>query len=46
MGALVFVCPTTGHEIVTELEIDPATYKGLLANIKCPDAVSSTTCPS
>lgn len=40
MGALFFVCPTTGDEIITGLEIDPATYNELpegLADIKCPE---------
>jgi hypothetical protein len=40
MGVLVFVCPTSGHEVVTGLEIDPASYKGLQkesAEIKCSD---------
>ena len=40
MGALVFVCPTSGHEVSTGLEIDPTTYRSLpkvLAEIKCPD---------
>lgn len=40
MGALVFVCPTSGHEVSTGLEIDPMTYMDLpkvLAEIKCPD---------
>jgi hypothetical protein len=35
MGVLVFVCPTSGHEVV---EIDPASYQGLkheTAEIKC-----------
>jgi hypothetical protein len=38
MGVLVFVCPTSGHEVVTGLEIDPASYQGLkheTAEIKC-----------
>ena len=29
MGTLVFVCPTTGHEVSTNVEIDQANYKGL-----------------
>jgi len=39
MGALVFVCPTSGHEVSTGLEIDPESYRALpegLAEIKCP----------
>ena len=39
MGALVFVCPTSGHEVSTGLEIDPESYGALpevLADIKCP----------
>jgi hypothetical protein len=38
MGVLVFVCPTSGQEVVTGLEIDPASYQGLkheTAEIKC-----------
>ena len=38
MGVLVFVCPTSGHEVVTGLEIDPTSYQGLkneTAEIKC-----------
>ena len=40
MGTLVFVCPTSGREVFTGLEIDPASFQGLskvLAEIKCPD---------
>ena len=40
MGTLVFVCPTSGREVFTGLEIDPASFEGLskvLAEIKCPD---------
>ena len=40
MGVLVFVCPTSGHEVSTGLEIDPESYRDLprvLADIKCPD---------
>ena len=39
MGALIFVCPTSGHEVSTGLEIDPDSYRALpkvLAEIKCP----------
>jgi hypothetical protein len=39
MGALVFVCPTSGHEVSTGLEIDIESYRALpevLADIKCP----------
>ena len=39
MGALVFVCPTSGHEVSTGFEIDPDSYQALpkvLAEIKCP----------
>ena len=38
MGTLVFVCPTSGREVFTGLEIDPASFQGLpkvLAEIKC-----------
>ena len=40
MGTLVFVCPTSGREVFTGLEIDPASFQGIskvLAEIKCPD---------
>ena len=40
MGTLLFVCPTSGREVFTGLEIDPASFQGLskvLAEIKCPD---------
>jgi hypothetical protein len=40
MSALIFVCPTSGREVFTGLEIDQASFKGLpeiLADIKCPD---------
>src|SRR6476661_5862625 len=39
MGALIFVCPTSGHEVSTGLEIDPDSYRALpkvLAEVKCP----------
>ena len=29
MGTLVFVCPTSGREVFTGLEIDPASFQGL-----------------
>jgi hypothetical protein len=29
MGTLVFVCPTTGHEVSTGVEIDRPNYKSL-----------------
>ena len=29
MGILVFVCPTTGHEVSTGVEIDRSNYKRL-----------------
>jgi hypothetical protein len=29
MGTLVFVCPTTGHEVSTGVEIDRSNYKRL-----------------
>jgi hypothetical protein len=38
MGMLVFVCPTSGNEVVTGLEIDPTSYQGLkneTAEIRC-----------
>ena len=30
MGTLVFVCPTTGHEVSTGVEVDRSNYKRLL----------------
>jgi hypothetical protein len=47
MGTLVFVCPTSGREVFTGLEIDPASFQGLpkvLAEIKWRTAVELTTC--
>ena len=29
MGILVFVCPISGREVFTGLEIDPASFQGL-----------------
>jgi hypothetical protein len=29
MGTLIFVCPTTGHEVSTGVEIDRSNYKRL-----------------
>jgi hypothetical protein len=40
MGTLVFVCPTSGREVVTGLEIDVVSFQGLpkvLADIKCSE---------
>jgi 4-hydroxy-3-methylbut-2-en-1-yl diphosphate synthase IspG/GcpE len=39
MGALVFVCPTSGREVSTGVEIDAESYRDLpkvLAEISCP----------
>jgi predicted RNA-binding Zn-ribbon protein involved in translation (DUF1610 family) len=39
MGALVFVCPTSGREVSSGVEIDAESYRGLpkvLAEILCP----------
>ena len=37
MGTLVFVCPATGAEVSTGVEIDRATLKTLeLAKVYCP----------
>jgi hypothetical protein len=44
MGTLVFVCPTSGREVFTGLEIDPASFQGLpkvLAEITCPDCAET-----
>jgi hypothetical protein len=27
MGTLVFVCPTTGHQVSTDVEVDRSSYK-------------------
>ena len=32
MGTLVFVCPTTGHEVSTGVEVDRSNYKRLCEN--------------
>ena len=39
MGALFFVCPTTGREVSTGIEIDPTSYRGL------PTEFTEITCP-
>ena len=39
MGTLVFVCPATGLEVVTGLEMDQSTFADLpsvLPDIRCP----------
>jgi hypothetical protein len=39
MGTLVFVCPTTGFEVFTGLEMDQSTFADLpsvLPDIRCP----------
>jgi hypothetical protein len=39
MGTLVFVCPTTGHEVSTGVEIDRSNYKSLSrtkTSVFCP----------
>ena len=44
MGTLVFVCPTSGREVFTGLEIDPVSLQGLpkvLAEITCPDCAET-----
>ena len=44
MGTLVFVCPTSGREVFTGLEIDPVSLQGLpkvLAEITCPDCAKT-----
>lgn len=48
MGALVFVCPISGREVSTGLEIDPESYRALpkvLAEIKCSDCGLTHTPP-
>jgi hypothetical protein len=37
MGTLVFVCPATGQEVSTGIEMDPATFAGLRReDARCP----------
>jgi hypothetical protein len=39
MGALCFVCPATGLEVSTELEVDAGSYETLTKNgdpVRCP----------
>jgi hypothetical protein len=39
MSTLVFVCPATGHEVSTGVEVDSATFRKLSktgAEISCP----------
>ncbi len=37
MGMLVFVCPATGVEVPTGIDVDPRTLKSLeFANVYCP----------
>ena len=40
MAALFFVCPTTGREVSTGIDIDPTSYRGLpseFTEISCPE---------
>jgi hypothetical protein len=39
MGTLVFVCPTTGHQVSTGVEVDRSSFKGL------PRTKTSIFCP-
>ena len=39
MGTLVFVCPTTGHEVSTGVEVDRSSYKRL------PRTKTAVFCP-
>jgi hypothetical protein len=37
MGTLVFVCPATGAEVSTGIEMEPVTLRQLeLSNVYCP----------
>ena len=37
MGALVFVCPVTGQEVITGIEIDATTLESLYhERVSCP----------
>jgi hypothetical protein len=42
MGTLVFVCPTTGHEVSTGVEVDRSNYKRLSIEAAPPDGVAMT----
>jgi hypothetical protein len=45
VGTLVFVCPTSGREVFTGLEIDPASFEGLrkvLAEPGTPDPIEGS----
>ena len=39
MGTLVFVCPTTGHEVSSGIEIDRSSFKSL------PRTKTAISCP-
>jgi hypothetical protein len=39
MGTLVFVCPTTGHEVSTGVEVDRSSFKSL------PRTKTAVFCP-
>jgi hypothetical protein len=39
MGTLVFVCPTTGHEVSSGIEIDRSSFKSL------PRTTTAISCP-
>jgi hypothetical protein len=37
MGTVVFVCPATGYEVSTGVEVEPGTFKSLhLETVRCP----------
>jgi len=42
MGMLYFVCPATGQEVSTQLDVDPESYVTLASN---GEAVSCPHCP-
>ena len=40
MGTLRFVCPTKGCEVDTNIEVDPASFKGLYGEqLGCPECL-------
>ena len=40
MGTLRFVCPTKGCEVDTNIEVDPASFKGLYSEqLGCPECL-------
>jgi len=44
MGTLIFVCPTTGHQVSTGVEVDRSSYKSLPRTKTAIRTVVRTTC--